>query len=430
MAISSRDRGYDNLAHIDAGRSVDPINAQFYGRFQYPWPPLVIQRVTDPGFESQFLSQGVGEWTGNVLPAKPRIWVAGCGTNQAVLTAVSFPAAQVVGSDLSTESLAASRRLAEQLNVTNLELRNESINAAGYSNEFDYVVCTGVIHHNEHPQQTLAQLASALKPDGLLQLMVYNRYHCVEAVAVQNAVTLLAAAGDGDSGLDNQLKIASEIIEERDDLKQRVLEFFPGMEYSEAAVADAFIQPVTHTFTVLEVHEMAAACGLDLVLPCVNQLDVTRNCFDWDMETAGSTLRAAYEALSDVLRWQVVNLLKQGDSPMLWFYLRPEAARWPKRSEHEIVSQFCDQLFEVAETTSQTFFRTQDGAYKPAERLGRYPGRHRYEECQRIIDVVAERKRARIRDVLSELAMPADFTALNRLRARLATSSFPYLRAC
>jgi SAM-dependent methyltransferase len=429
MAINPRDRGYDNVAHVDAGRSVDPINAQFYERFQYPWPPFVIQRVTDPGFENHMLSQSVGEWTSNVLPTKPRIWVAGCGTNQAALTAISFPEAHVVGSDLSTASLDASRRLAEQLNVTNLELRNESLNEAGYSNAFDYVLCTGVIHHNAYPQNTLAQLANALKPDGLLQLMVYNRYHCVEATATQNAVTILASAS-GDSGLDNQLKLAVDIIEGHDDLKQRVLQFFPGMEHSESAVADAFIQPVMHTFNVLDVHQMAAACGLELVLPCVNQLDVARNCFDWDMETTGSALRPAYESLSDVQRWQVVNLLKLADSPMLWFYLRPSASRRPKRSEHDIVSQFGDQLFEVAETTSQRFIRTEDGTYKPAPRLARFPGQHPYETCQRIIDVVTERKRARICDVVSKLAMPADFATLNRLRVRLATTSFPYLRAC
>ena len=50
------------------------------------------------------------------------MWVAGCGTNQAVITALMFPGARVLGTDLSEASLEGARRNADQLGVANLEL--------------------------------------------------------------------------------------------------------------------------------------------------------------------------------------------------------------------------------------------------------------------------------------------------------------------
>jgi SAM-dependent methyltransferase len=429
MTNSMRYSGNDNVGRVQAGQMIDSINAEFYGRFQYPWPPYAIHKHAESRFESEMLSQSIGEWGVDVLPARPRIWVAGCGTNQAVLTAVSFPNAQVLGTDLSAESIAASQRLAGQLGVTNLDLRVESINEAGHHNEFDYVICTGVIHHNADPQAALAKLSRAVKPDGLLQLMVYNYYHCIEAVAVQNAIGILASAAGG-SGLDDQLQLASQIIGGRDDLKMRIEKFFPGTAHFEPAFADALIQPVAHTFTVLQLRELAASCDLDLILPCVNGLDVARNCFDWHIEMSGDALRAAFEGLSDVLRWQVINLIGLDKSPMLWFYLRPDSPTRIQKSEQDIVAEFSDQSFEITETASQAFFRTEEGTYKAAEGLTRHPGRHRDETCQKIVDIVADRKIVKLRDVLAELAIPTDFAMLNRLRVRLTTTSFPYLRAC
>jgi SAM-dependent methyltransferase len=427
MINGTRDFGYDNVGLVETDLPIDALNAKFYSRFQYPWPPVFIRKLADPGFESEMISQSIGAWAIDVLPTRPRIWVAGCGTNQAVLTAVRFPAGQVLGTDVSPESLAASGRLAQQLGVTNLELRAESINDGAHDSEFDHVICTGVIHHNADPQKTLKIISRALKPDGLLELMVYNRYHSIEATAIQNAVRILAEAADG-AGFDSQLELALKLLEGRDDLKSRVGCFFPGMEYFDAAVADALIQPVAHTYTVLELERMAVSCGLDLLLPCVNQFDVARDCFDWDISMPDGWMRTAYESLSDAQRWQVINLVGQERSPMLWFYLRPATSSRPRFSEHQIVEHFSNQVFEIADTSSQVFLRTRDGTYKPSGQLTRYPGRPADETSRKIVDFVAERKRVPLGDVLAELAIPADLVSLNRLRVRLTTTSFPYLR--
>ncbi|HEY6310338.1 MAG TPA: class I SAM-dependent methyltransferase [Streptosporangiaceae bacterium] len=427
MQNRSGNTGYDNSTLAKSGKAIDPINSSFYDQFPYPWPPLIVRKLADPRFELDFLSQSIGRWDHSALPLNPRIWIAGCGTNQAALTAVEFPTSAVTASDLSVKALDSERRLAEQLGVTNLDLRQESINDAEYYDEFDYVICTGVIHHNEDPRASLARLASSLKPDGLIQLMVYNRYHSIEANAVQNVIRILA---DDDSalGLDRQLALATTLMKEHEDLRARIARFFE-MDYSESALADALIQPVSHTFTVLELQRIAEDCGLDLAQPFINQFDVARNCLDWTMQIHESELQDVYSKLGDAQRWQVTNLLKLEQSPMLWFFLRRSSSAVPRKTEREITDEFLNQAFEVSATASQVFCRTPQGTYQVPKHSVPYPGPHPDTTCRKLVALVADRKRARPRDLLTELSIPADFPTVSGLRQRLTTGAFPYLRS-
>src|SRR5262245_26185969 len=126
-----------NLLLVESINSVDQLNAKFYGRFPYPWSALKFDYLQDPYFETRMLNQEMGEWGYGLVPRHPRIWVAGCGVNQAVFTALKFPHATVVGSDVSTTSLNQSADTARQLGITNLELRVESINEVKYEEQFD-----------------------------------------------------------------------------------------------------------------------------------------------------------------------------------------------------------------------------------------------------------------------------------------------------
>src|SRR5262245_56217714 len=96
-----------NLMLAKATDCVDLINADFYGKFPYPRLAMKFERLDDPTFEATMLNQELGDWGHQRFPNDPSIWVAGCGTNQAVLTALRFPNATVLGSDLSSESLEA-----------------------------------------------------------------------------------------------------------------------------------------------------------------------------------------------------------------------------------------------------------------------------------------------------------------------------------
>src|SRR3990170_4062464 len=152
-----------NLQFIGNQAAVDKLNAEFYGEIKYPWAPCAFEKVRNPNFWTQMLSQDMGYWDGEIIPKSSKIWVAGCGTNQAIFAALKFPNSTVVASDLSKESLEICQKNAMQLHINNIDFRNESINESNYIDYFDYVICTGVIHHNSDPTIALDKLSKSLK---------------------------------------------------------------------------------------------------------------------------------------------------------------------------------------------------------------------------------------------------------------------------
>jgi SAM-dependent methyltransferase len=260
------------------GRSqeeVDRINKAFYGKFNYPWPPMAFYAFPDQEFVITMLNQDIGDWEHKTVPARPKIWVAGCGTNQAVFVALKFPDSAVLGTDLSAESLKTCESSASQLGVTNLTLEEKSINRVQYEDEFDFIICTGVIHHNADPKTSLGKLSTALKPGGILELMVYNRYHMLFEASYQEAVRLLyQEERKNEIAFDAQLATTKQLIKNfpsRNLLADHLAKFREIDD--DAELADMLIQPVLHSYTIETFAEMIANSDLEYLLPCVNQFD-------------------------------------------------------------------------------------------------------------------------------------------------------------
>src|SRR6267378_4403520 len=244
----------ENLRFADDLGKVDALNAKFYGDFPYPWPPMVFESVADASLFRQMLAQDVGDWSSEFLPGKAmRIWVAGCGTNQAVFTALKFPNATVVGSDLSAPSLELAERSAKNLGLQNLTLRRESL--------------------NEDPAAPLAKLATALRPTGILELMVYNRYHRTGTTAFQNAIRILT---HGSTDFRAQFPIAKGVISALGGDGLMAMSLKESMGWPDAAFADMWLQPVEHSYTVESLNALLTRCDLVLVGPCVNQFEKVR----------------------------------------------------------------------------------------------------------------------------------------------------------
>lgn len=405
---------------------VDSLNAEFYSKFQYPWAPMALDKFTDPHFETAFINQSIGDWKGEVIPPDPAVWVAGCGANQAVITALRFPAGKVLGSDLSPKSLASSSRMASQVGVTNLELKRESISDAGYTGLFDHIKCTGVIHHTADPEATLTCLAAALKPTGVMELMVYNRYHRLIVSAAQRAVRILEDANDKPDfvlELDLARKLAAEGV-----IRKPPGQTVDYLDRNDSHLADALIQPVEHGYTVESLEAMAERCGLKIITPCVNQFDQTRGAYDWNLTFRDPNLRQRYEALPDTRRWQITNLLQMEDSPMLWFYLQRADAVRRKPSEQELCESSLDMPFRVAHTEREIYARRGDRYERVAERQS-FPMPHPDPLCRTIVEHVARDERTTMRAAISEVSDDLSFTHVNRLRMSLTTAAFPYLRA-
>ncbi len=172
----------------------------------------------------------------------------------------------MLGSDLSSKSLEACGTTAKQLGISNLELKEESINHVTYKDQFDHIICTGVIHHNADPKATLDKLVAALKPPGVMELMVYNRYHEIIPVAFQKAVRLLG--GNANSfDLEAELSITQKLVAQFP-VENSIAAFLSKYEdCPETMLADELFQPVLYSYTVQSLEELAASCNLELLTP-------------------------------------------------------------------------------------------------------------------------------------------------------------------
>jgi len=414
----------DNLVLVDSINSVDELNAKFYGRFPYPWQAIRFDYLEDQSFETAMLNQDIGVWTHDRIPPEPRIWVAGCGTNLAVITALKFPRARVIGSDLSPTSLEICAETAKQLGVSNLELKQESINQVAYREEFDYIINTGVIHHNADPQATLARIYAALKPDGVLELMVYNRFQWAIPAAFQKAIRLLGSNGPA-IDFDSDLVIAKTMIGE---LPQDTLIGIVGnyRDFSDAMLADELLQPVLHSYTVESLADLVASCGLEIILPCLNQLDKAEQKYSWNIEFQNPRLKEVYESLSDVNRWQVTNLLLRERAGWLWFYVQRTDSPYQRKSEKEICEDFLNTTFDRSGTVQRSLVRNADGSYRLLPRSISYPAPSANASVEKIVNAVDGHRT--MKEIFQELG--GDIALPVRLaRIMLATSAFPYLKA-
>jgi SAM-dependent methyltransferase len=413
-----------SLAAVSTAAAVDELNAEFYGEVRYPAPPLAFERVVERGFWSRMLAQDIGSWGERVVDETSDIWVAGCGTNQALITALKFPEARILGSDLSQTSLDTCWRNALPLGADNLDLRCESINNVTYAGRFDYVLCTGVIHHNANPRQSLQRLADSLTPDGILELMVYNQYHRICTSAFQVALrTMLGTLGGPD--LHRELAPAARLAETFDG-SGPMADFLSGSRFSSReSFADALLQPIEHSFTVGSLRNMAADCGLELMAFAVDQFSRSRNAISWNMTFRDPELQGRYDALPDHDRWQITNHLQLDQSPMLWFYLQRVDSPRKRPTEQMMSSAFLARRFRRARTHKDMFRQLPDGSYSAIAQVPFPPPTPPFPLAARVYESLNEH--APLSQTLASLGVEPSFGTVHSLRVFLATSAFPFL---
>jgi hypothetical protein len=194
----------------------------------------------------------------------------------------------------------------------------------------------------------------------------------------------------------------------------------------EAAFADALLQPVEYSYTVESLTQMAASCGLEVLLPCIDAYSKAAGKTSWNLEFEDPELEALYLALPDARRWHVTNLLLGEESPLLWFYLQRRDSPHPRRSEAEICEDFLRARLVGSKTTRTVNVRAGDGTYRKGERPLPFPGRHPL--ARQVFEALDPEQP--IGGTLARLGLPGSFPVVNRLRIHLTTTAFPFLQVC
>jgi ubiquinone/menaquinone biosynthesis C-methylase UbiE len=125
-----------------------------------------------------------------------RVLVAGGGTGDAVIALAEqlrgMPA-EIIYVDMSLASMKIAQERASIRGLSNIRWINDSllnISTLGLG-EFDYVNCSGVLHHLADPSAGLKILSDSLKPDGAMALMLYAKYGRMAVYMMQEALRLI-----------------------------------------------------------------------------------------------------------------------------------------------------------------------------------------------------------------------------------------------
>ena len=416
-----------NLSLCDTSESMDARNAAFYARFPYPWPPQTFSFPSDPEMGCCLLNQNIGNYRHDRFFPGARIWVAGCGTNQAIYTALRYPGCHVVGSDVSEASLEICAETSRQLGISNLLLKKESINEIEYIAEFDYILCTGVVHHNADPKESLEKLHRALRRSGVLELMVYNRFHRQANVAVQKAIRLLCQRSAVGWSCEEELRIARTLLaafKEESSVQRYLLTL---QNVTEAELVDCLIQPIEHGFTMETLTQLAASAGLELLTPAICELDKANKSYDWTVTFSTQALQKASDKLDDISRWMVANLLLAERSPMLWCYLQRGDSEKPRQTESDVNACFLRTKFKKIACTQGYFRKGTDGRYALAKSAIPFPTGQPPDEARRCYSVHSEQ--LTMKEVFDLASVRCDFSTVQRVRRALTTTAFPFLRA-
>ncbi|MFN3200676.1 MAG: class I SAM-dependent methyltransferase [Bradymonadia bacterium] len=256
-----------------------------------------------------------------------RLLVAGCGTREAVMWALCAPNAQVDAVDLSADSIAIARHLAEQLGIADriTFTQGDLASGVGMSGQYDMISSFGVLHHLPDPGAGLATLRSHLAPHGVMALMMYTHTNRRPLQEARRVVELLT----GEAGLpvESTPRLTSaalslcQIGAGQPNRLQHV--FQSGLRdhaVHPAQFADTLLNPREVSYSIPEFVELLDAHNLELLGPV--------NPSAWKpLSLIPPDQHEAFLALPMIEQMEIADLLT---SPLLWALVgHPEPIQRP-----------------------------------------------------------------------------------------------------
>ena len=251
---------------------MDEVRAQYEA---LPYPPRdprdeAIRLIT--GTPSHVLEINHYLFSGRLNFARPfRALVAGGGTGDACIMLAQQLAdrrcpGEVVYLDISTASRQICESRAKARGLRNINFLTGSLLDLPSMpiGQFDYIDCTGVLHHLPDPAAGMRALASVLNPDGGMGVMLYGEYGRSGVYPLQELLQTLAPR--------------SMALEDRIAMTKRLIRFLPTTNLfrrnpylndhvtgGDAGLYDLLLHSCDRAFTVPDIGVMAQQSGLRLV---------------------------------------------------------------------------------------------------------------------------------------------------------------------
>jgi SAM-dependent methyltransferase len=252
------------MGHDTEGSTADQVAQKvsaFYERHPYPPPVDSLERHRARWNDDRRRAEVHLFWPDERYRDDRSILIAGCGTSQAARYALAWPRALVTGIDVSTTSIERTAKLKHKYQLVNLEVHQLPVERAPeLGRRFEHVVCTGVLHHLPNPDLGLRALREVLEPRGAMHLMVYAPYGRAGIYLLQEYCRRL---GIGTSSKEIKDLANSLAALPPDHPLVPLLRDSPDFR-DEAALADALLHPQDRAYSVPQLLDYLAACGLRL----------------------------------------------------------------------------------------------------------------------------------------------------------------------
>jgi len=187
------------------------------------------------------------------------ILIAGCGRNQAAIFSYTNPSAKITAIDVSQVALAHHEFLKKKHNLMNLDLILLPMERCYELNRsFDLIVSTGSIHHLLNPELGVRALASCLKPDGVVALMVYAKYGRIGVDMMQSVFRDLSFQQDMKS-----IKLVKECLSCLPDTHPAITyaKISPDL-YFDSGWVDTYLSSREKSYSINECFDLVEAGGL------------------------------------------------------------------------------------------------------------------------------------------------------------------------
>lgn len=145
---------------------------------QYEAWPYPVWTRTDAGTGDSLtrMIAALGPGAPQDMAEDASVLFAGCGTgHEPISWARRHPHLRITAIDISAASLAYAAARAAELNLTRVTFRQHDLHDAASLGRFDLIVSSGVLHHLADPEAGWAALLPALRPGGVMRVMLYSK---------------------------------------------------------------------------------------------------------------------------------------------------------------------------------------------------------------------------------------------------------------
>ena len=236
-----------------------------------------------------------------------RALVAGGGTGDAVTMLAEQlrdTDAEIVYIDLSSASMEIAKARVKARGLDNVTWHQASIlDIPGMAlGQFDYINCSGVLHHLEDPDAGLAALTSALKDDGVMGLMVYGQYGRTGVYQMQELMRLMMEEEDS---IEQRIQDTKSVLQSlpKTNWFQHNGSSYQDLGFGDIGIYDLLLHSQDRAYSIPELYAYVEKQGLNLL----KLLDF--QCYDAGLYTADQTLLDEIHQKDEQMRYAIGELL-------------------------------------------------------------------------------------------------------------------------